>query len=242
MFKKLKTGISGFDEIALGGIPRNRTTLVAGMSGSGKTVFGIEYIYRGITLFKEPGIIVTFEESKEEIIDDTAGFGWNLAQLEKDGMLGFVDLSLSLGEEEIVGNYDLTGLIERVKLMAARVQAVRATLDAISSLFIRYTNSQIVRKDLFRLSHALKQMGITPLITSERLDEQNNISRFQIEEFTADNVILLYNYLNTFRRHRQLEILKFRGTKHKTGKFPMSISENGIQITPDQALYKTKTI
>jgi circadian clock protein KaiC len=239
MFKKIETGISGFDEIALGGLPKNRTTLVAGTSGSGKTVFSIEYIYRGITMFKEPGIIVTFEESKEEIIDNTVGFGWNLEQLERDGMLGFVDLSQSLGEEEIVGNYDLTGLIERVKLMALRVQAVRATLDAVSALFINYTNSHIVRKDLFRLSSALKKMGVTPLITSERIEEQKMLSRFQIEEFTTDNVILLYNPLQNSKRARHIEILKFRGTQHETGLFPITIDENGIHITSEQVLLQS---
>ena len=233
MLKKIKTGISGFDEIALGGLPKNRATLVAGTSGAGKTLFSIEYVYRGITMFKEPGMIVTFEESREEIIDDTADLGWNLEELEKDGMLGFVDLSKSLGEEEIVGNYDLTGLIERVKLMASRVKAKRAALDAVSSLFVRYTNSQVVRKDLYRLSHVLKQADVTPLITSERLEEHNALSRFEIEEFTADNVILLYNPLEGLKRKRQMEILKLRGTKHRTGLFPFSITDTGISVTPE---------
>ena len=233
MLKKIKTGIAGFDEIALGGVPQSRTTLVAGTSGSGKTLFSIEYVYRGITMFNEPGMIVTFEESKEELIDDTMSFGWNLRELEEKGMLGFVDLSKSLGEEEIVGNYDLTGLIERVKFMASRVKAKRAALDAVSSLFVRYTNSQVVRKDLYRLSRALKHANVTPLITSERLEENNALSRFEIEEFTADNVILLYNPLEGLKRKRQMEILKFRGTKHRTGLFHFSITDTGINVTPE---------
>src|SRR5829696_2097538 len=91
--RKLATGIESFDLIAAGGIPENRTTLVSGTAGSGKTVFAVQFLAAGIRDLDETGVFVTFEESATDIRKNMRSFGWDLDQWEKDGKLAFVDAS-----------------------------------------------------------------------------------------------------------------------------------------------------
>src|SRR6266581_780666 len=124
----IRTGIDGLDEILLGGIPRNNVILVQGPAGSGKTLMGIEFIYRGITEFNEPGIIVVFESGPGKIIRDAAGFGWNLPELQQQNKLKIVFTTAQVLDRELRSPNSL--LLET----AVEIGARRLFVDGIGLL------------------------------------------------------------------------------------------------------------
>lgn len=233
---KIKTGIPGFDEIAKGGIPAGRTTLVSGTSGSGKTIFATQFLYEGINNHNESGVFVTFEESPEDIMKNMNGFSWNLQGLVDQGQLVFVDASPSpLESSELLksGNYDLAAFIARVKHAIKKVKAKRVIIDSISALFPRYEDAPLIRRTLYQLGADLKLLGVTALLTAERPVEGEEIARFGVEEFVSDNVILLHNRLTeSGDRERTVEILKFRGADHEKMEAPLIVNDMGMEIFP----------
>ena len=235
-FKKVPTGIEGFDSIAHGGIPAGRTTLLSGTSGSGKTVFSMEFLVRGIQNHGVPGVFVTFEETPQDIISNMKGFGWDLKSWVDQGKLIFVDASPVEDEETTeVGEFDLSGFIARVIHAVNKIHAKRIAVDSISALFPRYSDQMVIRRDIYRLSSMLKKMGVTTILTAERINnEDDQIARFGVEEFVSDNVILLHNYLDRIRgdRKRSIEILKFRGTTHESQETPLLVLDDGVHVFP----------
>jgi circadian clock protein KaiC len=236
--QKLPTGIASFDVIAKGGLPRNRTTLVSGTAGSGKTVFAMQFLAEGILGSGEPGVFVTFEESAEDIRKNMNSFGWPLEQWEREKKLLFVDASPD-PEVEIVeaGSFDLGALLVRVQHAVSKTNAQRVSVDSLGAIFSQFSDQSIVRRELFRIAWALKQMGVTALLTAERVHEYGPVARFGIEEFIADNVIILRNALDAENRRRTIEILKFRGTDHQKGEYPFTIiSGRGLVVIPLSAI------
>jgi len=232
--EKLQTGIAGFDEVTEGGLPKERTTLVAGTAGSGKTVLAAQFLAEGIRRGGEPGVFVTFEESPEDIRRNILSLGWNVVDWEAQNQWAFVDASPKEGDEIVVlGQYDLGGLLARISSAVKRTNAKRVVMDSLGAIFSRFDNSSIIRKELFRIASTLKGMGVTSIMTAERREEYGDISRFGVEEFVADNVIILRNVLEEEKRRRTLEILKFRGTNHHKGEFPFTIiPRQGIVVIP----------
>jgi circadian clock protein KaiC len=235
---KLPTEIHGFDLIACGGLPEGRSTLVAGSSGSAKTVFGAQFLSAGIMHRGEPGVFVTFEETPEDLRRNFSGLGWDIASWEAEGTWSFVDVSPEPGELPVFsGGYDLGGLMARVQHAVQKVGARRLVLDAIGAFFGQFPDEHTVRSELFRLTRALRDLGVTSLITAERGEEYGTVSRFGVEEFVSDNVIILRNVLDEEVRRRTLEILKFRGTDHLKGEWPFTIVPGrGIVAIPLAAL------
>jgi circadian clock protein KaiC len=235
---KLPTGIASFDVIAKGGLPRNRTTLVSGTAGSGKTVFAMQFLAEGIAGAGEPGVFVTFEESAEDIRKNMSSFGWPLDQWEREQKLVFVDASPDPEIETVeAGSFDLGALLVRVQHAVRKVNAKRVSVDSLGAVFSQFSDQSIVRRELFRIAWALKQMGVTALLTAERVHEYGPVARFGIEEFIADNVIILRNVLDAENRRRTIEILKFRGTDHQKGEYPFTIiSGRGLVVIPLSAI------
>ncbi len=236
--KKLATGIDGFDQVAKGGLPRGRTTLISGTAGSGKTIFAAQFLSEGIIQAKEPGVFVTFEESPADIRRNIVSLGWNVSEWEEQGRWAFVDASPHMEEEMIViGNYDLGALLARIENAIRSIGAERVALDSLGAVFSRFDNRSIIRTELLRIASALKQMGVTAVMTAERRAEYGDITRYGVEEFVADNVVVLRNVLESEKRRRTLEILKFRGTSHHKGEFPFTIiPAEGIVVIPLSSL------
>jgi circadian clock protein KaiC len=236
--EKIATGIPGFDEIAHGGVPKGRTTLLSGTSGSGKTVFSVQFLAGGIISNKEPAVFVTFEETPEDIIRNMKGFSWDLDVWIKKNLFLFVDASPA--EEEVieVGEFDLGAFLARIMNAVKKVGAKRVAIDSISALFPRYSDQAVIRRELYRIASRLKQEGVTTLLTAERTIEESGkagtIGRFGVEEFVSDNVILLHNYLDPIRgdRKRSVEILKFRGTTHESQDTPLLVLHDGMYAFP----------
>jgi circadian clock protein KaiC len=226
--EKLPTGMEGFDVIAKGGLPKNRTTLVSGTAGSGKTVLAMQFLVGGIRDYGEGGVFITFEETAHDIRQNMRAFGWPLAEWEEKGLLTFVDASPDPHVETIVsGPFDLSALLARVENAVKRVGAMRVSVDSIGAIFSQFVDQSIVRRELYRIAAGLKDLGTTAVLTAERVDDYGPIARFGVEEFIADNVVILRNALGAEKRRRTLEIVKFRGTDHHKGEFPFTIAADG---------------
>ena len=238
IINKLQTGIPGFDQVADGGLPEGRTTLISGTAGSGKTVFAAQFLAEGIRRNGEAGVFVTFEESPDDIRRNIKSLGWDVEAWEQTGKWVFVDASPHIGEEAIViGNYDLGALMARIENAARKVNAARISMDSLGAVFSRFEDTSVVRSELFRVASALKHLNVTVVMTAERGKEYGDITRFGVEEFVADNVIVLRNVLEEEKRRRTLEILKFRGTNHHKGEYPFTIIPGqGIVVIPLSSL------
>ena len=236
--RKLPTGISSFDIIAQGGLPEHRTTLLSGTAGSGKTIFAIQFLAAGIRDAGEPGAFVTFEESAADIRQNMRGFGWDLEQWEKEGRFAFVDASPDPDVEIVeAGGFDLGALLARVEHAVRKVGAKRVSVDSLGAIFSQFSDQSVVRRELFRIASALKSMGVTALLTAERTEDYGPVARFGVEEFIADNVMVLRNVLDDESRRRTIEILKFRGTDHQKGEFPFTIvPDGGLVVIPLSAM------
>ncbi len=231
--EKIPSMIPGFDEISHGGIPKERVTLILGITGSGKTVFICQFLYKGITELSENGVFVTFEEAPVDIMKNMKGFGWDVKKSIDEDKWAFVDASPGDVEEVTSGRYDLEGLLARVKYAIKKVEAKRVGIDSMSAIFSRYQNRATIRRDLHRLISELKQMGITTLIAAEKSTEDLETIQTGEEESVSDNVVFLHNRLTKRRQmDRTVEILKFRGTTHDSEEAPLIITKEGIIIYP----------
>ena len=240
---KHATGIPGFDLISVGGLPRARATLIAGTAGSAKTVFATHFLASGIVEHGEPGVFVTFEDRVEDIRTNMSGFGWDIERWERDGKWVFVDAAPDPEEPTpIIGSFDLGGLLARIERAVKSVGAKRISLDSLNALFVQFPDHPILRSELFRITTTLKRLGLTVVFTGERVDEYGEVTRHGIEEFVADNVIILRNLLDNERRRRTIEILKMRGAPHQRGEFPFTItSRDGIIVIPLSGIELTQT-
>ncbi len=237
--EKIPTGVVGFDSIANGGLPVGRTTLVTGTAGSAKTLFAVQYLAEGIIQFDETGLFVTFEESAADIRINMKGFGWDIDGWEKAGKWAFVDASPQPADQAVatIGQYDLGALLTRMEHAIERVNAKRVSLDSLGAIFSRFQDSGMIRSELFRIAATLKRRGVTTVVTAERNAEYGDISRYGVEEFVTDNVVILRNVLEEEKRRRTIEILKFRGAYHQKGEYPLTILPGqGMCVIPLSAM------
>jgi circadian clock protein KaiC len=231
--EKVFTGIRGFDEILMGGVPKGRATLITGGTGTGKTVILNEFIYQGITQFKENGVYVTFEEDKRDIIKNVRGFGWNYDSLIAQKKLAFVDAGVFRDVTVESGqNYDLSPLIARVKYALKKVKAKRLVIDSLDNLFARFQNKDIVRQALCQIIAELKDLGVTMLMTAEKSGPEQALSRYGVEEFVADGVIELALIKGQQQFLRRMFVIKLRGTDFRSGTVEYEITGQGLVVYP----------
>ncbi|HEY1927623.1 MAG TPA: circadian clock protein KaiC [Caulobacteraceae bacterium] len=238
VLERVKTGVEAFDELVMGGLPRGRATVVAGTPGSGKTVFATQFLAHGITTYQENGVFVTFEESPRDIESNMYSFGWDLATWRKQKRLAWVDASPRADDELVLGEFDLNALVARIRHAAETVDAKRVVLDSLTQLHDHFiADPALLRRELFRVSLGLKREGLTVLMTAERNSEYGEISRHRMEEFVADNVVILRNVLHHEKRRRTIEVLKMRGSHHAEGEAPFTLmGGRGIVAVPLSSL------
>ena len=228
--KKKCTGIPGFDEITQGGLPAARPTLVCGSAGAGKTLFAMEFLVRGAMIYDEPGVFVSFEETDEELSTNVASLGFDLKQLIADKKLVLDYVFIERSEIEETGEYDLEGLFLRLGYAIDSIGAKRIVLDTLEALFSALPNEAIVRAELRRLFRWLKEKEVTAVITCERGD--GTLTRYGLEEYVADCVILLDHRVQNQISTRRMRIVKYRGTSHGTNEYPFLIDEKGFSVLP----------
>ncbi len=233
IMNKVASGIKGLDNISHGGLPKGRTTLISGASGTGKTVLSAQFLYNGVVEYGENSVFVTFEERPVDIIKNMKGFGWNIEKFQREKKWAFVDASPADVDKIEIGQYDLGAFLARIEHAIKKVKAKRIAIDSVSSLFTHYQDPGIIRRELYRVAARLKQLKMTCILTAERLTEDGPISRYGVEEFVSDNVILLHNRLNERgERERTIEILKFRGAAHDSEEAPLLVKDKGMSIYP----------
>ena len=233
--QKAFTGIQGLDEITGGGLPSGRPTLVSGGAGSGKTLFGLEFLVRGATQYNEPGVFMSFEETIPDLTKNAASLGFDLGRLVADKKLFLDHVYISRSEIAETGEYDLDGLFIRIADAVQRVGARRIVLDTIEALFAELPNPGILRAEIRRLFGWLKEKGLTTVITAER-DRPDKLTRHGIEEFVSDCVILLDHRIREEISTRRLRVVKYRGSTHGTNEYPFLIDEHGISVLPISSL------
>lgn len=232
--QKERTGIRGFDEITRGGLPSGRPTLICGSAGAGKTLFAMEFLVRGATLYDERGVFMSFEESNEELATNVASLGFDLNQLIADKKLVLDYVFIERSEIEETGEYDLEALFLRLGHAIDSIGAKRVVLDTLEALFSALPNEAIIRAELRRLFRWLKERGVTALITCER--GEGRLTRYGLEEYVADCVILLDHRVENQISTRRMRIVKYRGTSHGTNEYPFLIDEKGFSVVPITSL------
>jgi len=228
--KKELTGIAGFDEITRGGLPSGRPTLVCGGAGAGKTLFAMEFLIRGAMVYDQAGVFMSFEETDEELATNVASLGFDVQQLISDKKLLLEYVFIERSEIEETGEYDLEALFLRLGYAIDSIGAKRVVLDTLEALFSALPNEAIVRAELRRLFRWLKEKGVTALITCER--GEGTLTRYGLEEYVADCVILLDHRVQNQISTRRMRIIKYRGTSHGTNEYPFLIDAEGFSVLP----------
>ena len=227
---KTPTGISGLDELTLGGLPTGRPTLLCGAAGCGKTLFAMTFLVNGAAQFGEHGVFMSFEERAVDLSENVASLGYHVEHLIEAKKLVIDHVRIERAEIEQSGEYDLEGLFVRLNYAIDSVGAKRVVLDTIEALFSGFTDTAVLRAELRRLFAWLKDKGVTAVITGERGDGQ--LTRYGIEEYVSDCVILLDNRVQDQVTTRRLRVVKYRGSAHGTNEYPFLIDDEGISVLP----------
>ena len=227
---KTPTGIVGFDEITLGGLPSGRPSLICGAAGCGKTLFGVTFLVRGAVDHGEPGVFMSFEERPRDLVDNVASLGYDLQGLVDSKLIAIDHVHVDRSEIEETGEYDLEGLFVRLGYAIDTIGAKRVVLDTVEALFASFTDAAVLRAELRRLFYWLKERGVTTIVTGERGNGQ--LTRYGIEEYVSDCVILLDNRVVEQITTRRLRVIKYRGSSHGTNEYPFFIDAQGITVLP----------
>jgi KaiC/GvpD/RAD55 family RecA-like ATPase len=243
--KRIKTGIPGLDELLEGGFPENRSVLISGATGTGKSIFGIQYLYNGAKKFNESGIYVTLDERPELIREDMMRFGWNIRELEEQNRLFVLDGSIAKigipSEEQFslpVTGFDLDKLLLEIVRIAKRINAKRIVIDSIPALGFNFENENEIRKAVLKLSYMLSRIGITSVLISEIDETSGKFGKYGVEEYVVDGVIVLHYMGAGMQSNRTMHIRKMRSTKHSEDLHPVKIGENGFQVHKVQEAYE----
>jgi circadian clock protein KaiC len=226
---KCPTGIVGLDEVTEGGFPKNRTTLVSGGTGSGKTLLGIDFLIKGATDFKEPGILMSFEETEDELFKDVASLNLDLPKLVSQNKILIEHVILERKDVQET-DFNLEGIIVRLEHAIDSIGAKRVVLDSIESLFAGINDAGILRIEIKRLFRWLKDKEVTAMVTGE--PGQGAYTRHGMEEFVSDCIILLDNRVKEQIAIRRLRVIKYRGSNHGTNEYPFVIDKSGLSVIP----------
>ena len=235
MLPKAPTGVRGLDEITGGGLPQGRSTLVTGGAGCGKTLLGLQFLVAGAQEYGEPGVLVTFEESAEEVAANVASLGFDLDGLQRDGLLAVYAFRAEPTEVVGTGEFGFEPLFLLLDDAINRIGARRVVLDTIEALFGAFQAQAVVRAELVRLFGWLKDRAVTAIVTGERGDS-GALTRHGIEEYVSDCVIALDHRIRNEVSTRWLRVVKYRGSAHQANEYPFLITARGFSVPPVTAL------
>jgi len=217
--KRIPSGIPGLDKLIEGGFIENSVTLITGATGTGKTIFCSQFLWHGLKM-REPCIYLSLEEEPDEIKKDMLHFGWDFEKFEKKGIFKIMFF-------EPIEMTDFSSiLLEQIK----QINAKRLVIDPVSIFGLYIKDIATVRKKLYRIINSIKNAKCTTLMTSEILEDSKALSRFGVEEFVVDGVIVL-NYFGLGEEfNRSLQIRKMRRTDHGKDVYPFEITKKGIVV------------
>jgi circadian clock protein KaiC len=232
--EKSLTGIAGFDELTNGGVPKGRPTIVCGGPGCGKTMFALEFLVRGATEFNEPGVLMTFEETSEEMTKNVASLGFDLKGLAAKRKLALDYVRIEPSEIQETGEYDLEGLFIRLQHAVESVGAKRVVLDTMEAIFSGFSNTGMLRAEIRRLFRWLKDHGLTTVVTAEK--GEGTLTRYGLEEYVSDCVIFLDHRVTDQISTRRMRVVKYRGSSHSADEVPFLIDERGFSVLPSSSM------
>ncbi len=227
---KVPSLIRGLDEILLGGLPEGRTTLIVGGPGTGKSVLGLEFLYRS-ALNGNAGIFITFEERSEAVRRNAATMGWDLAGLEQSGKFALIEARLD-PVTVISGDFDLSGLLAIIDGQAKALGAKNIVFDAIDVLLRFYDNPLRERRELYALYEWLLDRELTGILTVKSTENADADARYEYLEFMADCVIRLIQKPGEWVSTRVIQVIKFRGSDFGRNSYPFVIDAGGIIVVP----------
>jgi KaiC/GvpD/RAD55 family RecA-like ATPase len=233
--KRVKTGIPGLDELVEGGLIEGSSILLSGPAGSGKTVFGLQFLCMGARNYDEPGVFVTLESRPEELRAEALQFNWDIGTLEREETLVMIDAASSKAglptseTHALRRGFDLSTLAQEIYDAVEEVRANRVVIDSLSALNMNFDETSNVRKEIYKLSALLRQLGVTSILVCDTTTP-NTLSRTGVEEFVTQGLILLDLDIINDKLNRNLLIWKMRRTAHSMKKHRFVISENGIRV------------
>jgi circadian clock protein KaiC len=228
--EKAPTGIEGLDEVTLGGLPKGRPTLLCGSAGCGKTLIAMTFLVNGAAKYGDPGVFMSFEERSGDLAANVASLGYDLDALIADKQLVIDHVRVEPSEIEVSGEFDFEPLFVRLGYAIDQVGAKRVVLDTIEALFSGFKDQAVLRAEVRRLFGWLKDRGVTAVITGERGEGQ--LTRYGIEEYVSDCVILLDNRVHNEVSTRRLRVVKYRGSSHGGNEYPFLIDTRGVSVMP----------
>src|SRR5258708_10897549 len=217
--EKARTGIAGFDEVTNGGVPKGRPTM-----------FAVEFLVRGAMEYDEPGVLMTFEETSEEMEKNVASLGFDLKGLVARKKLILEYVRIEPSEIQETGEYDLEGLFIRLQHAVDTIGAKRVVLDTIEAIFSGFSNAGILRAEIRRLFRWLKNRRVTTVVTAEK--GQGTLTRHGLEEYISDCVIFLDHGVTDQISTRRMRVVKYRGASHVADEIPFLIDERGFSVLP----------
>ncbi len=229
--QRVATGIPGLDDIIEGGLPMGRLHLVTGTAGSGKTTFGMQFLYAGATQYNENGLFVTLQEELSDTVKDMSRYGWDLETLRNENKLALIQSPVPFEVCYCPGGADIDSLLDMVHKRATEINARRLVFDSLAQLGLPYSDPVLLRRDIMRLGALLRELGCTTILITEMVEGDTRISRYGVEEFLAQGVIILH----VSPTYRALQVSKMRGTRHDTGLHRMRFTEKGILVVPGAA-------
>jgi circadian clock protein KaiC len=224
----MRTGISGLDEALGGGLPRGHAALVVGSTGAGKTIFAVQTLAEGVRL-GEAGVLVTFEESPQDILANMAAFTWAPS--------GRVRARLSIMDGREVrtafrnGAFDLVGLLSAVEHRCRRLKARRIVFDGLDVLLDMIDDPAVMRREVYRLADWLSKQALTAIVTAKKPPDDDALpARYDFLPFLTDCVIVLQHRVVGRTAMRELRIVKCRGVAHSSNEMPMLLSSSGLEV------------
>lgn len=227
MVERVKTGIEGLDDIMRGGIPKFHQTLITGTSGTGKTTFCTQYMYNGVKRFNDNGVYLSFEEPSDSITENAKSFGWDFKALEKSGKFAFIRYD----------PYHIEDVFDILESTVRQIKATRVVVDSISALGLHIKDEAELRRMIFNLSLILRKLGCTSMLVSEIVPGTHGLSRYGVEEFVADSVVVLYYERLQSTFNRAIQVWKIRGSAHSDKLHPYRIDPSGVTVYPKEEAF-----
>ena len=225
---RVKTGVPGLDKILSGGIPRNQLVLLTGTSGTGKTVLCNQFIFNNVKKFNENAVYLSFEEPTDFIKQNARLFGWDFDAIEKSRKFQFIKYD----------PYRIEDVFDILESTIREIKATRVVVDSISALALYVRDDAELRRMIYNLSTTLRKLNCTSVIVSEIVHgTEPRLSRYGVEEFVADGVIVLYYERIESAFTRAIQVWKLRGSAHSEKLHPYDITNKGIIVRPAQEAY-----
>jgi len=238
--KRVKTGIPGMDEILNGGFPKRNVVLLAGGPGTGKTIFGMQYLWAGISQYDEPGIYVALEEHPVQVRINMEQFGWDVRPYEENGKFAIVDgFTAGIGEAAKREKYvvrapdDVQALVDVIRAAIRDIGAERVVVDSVTTLYL--TKPVVARNTVLQIKKVLSGMGCTAILVSQVSVTDRGFGGPGVEH-AADGIIRLDLEEIKGELQRSLIVWKMRGTAHSMRRHPFEITNNGIRVFPDRTV------